>query len=103
MEETPLTPVMALLKPTLDDFMKTYASKDLTDEIRRELAERLDKKLVKLGYDERLVRVLDPQENGDTVVLVFTRDEQDKKDKKFTITTITVRGNVVPEELKQND
>ena len=103
MKETPLTPVMALLKPTLDDFMKTYANKDLTDDIRQELAKRLDTKLVQLGYDERLVRVLEPQDNGDTVVLVFTRDEQDKKDKKFTITTITVRGNVVPEELKQND
>jgi hypothetical protein len=98
-----LTPVMALIKPTLDDFMKSHAKVNMTDELREKLAKTLDKKLVQLGYDERLVRVLEPQANGDTVVLVFTRDEQDKKDKKFTITTITVRGDVTPEELKQND
>jgi len=98
-----LTPVMALIKPTLDDFMKSHADQDITDLIREALAKRLDDKLVQLGYTERLVRILEPQDNGDTVVLIFTRDEQDKKDKKFTITTITVRGKVVPEELRQND
>lgn len=103
MENATLTPVMALLKPTLDDFMKTHAKVEITEELRETLAKILDKKLIQLGYDERLVRVLEPQPNGDTIVLVFTRDEQDKKDKKFTITTITVRGGVVPEELTQND
>lgn len=98
-----LTPVMALIKPTLDDFMKQHASVEFTDNLREQLAKILDVKLVHLGYEERLVRVLEPQANGDTVVLVFTRDEQDKKDQKFTITTITVRGGVVPEELNQND
>jgi hypothetical protein len=98
-----LTPVMALIKPTLDDFMKKHVSVEITDELREQLAKILDTKLVQLGYEERLVRVLEPQANGDTVVLVFTRDEQDKKDKKFTITTITVRGGVIPEELKTND
>lgn len=102
-ESIKLSPVMELIKPTLDDFMKTNAKVEINDALRESLANRLDAKLVQLGYEDRKVRVLEPQPNGDTVVLIFTRPEQDKIEAKFTVTTITIRGGVVPEELREND
>jgi len=94
------TAIMAQLKPTLDAFAKKYAKRDLTDVFRRELAEMLDVALRALGYNDRLIRVVEPQPNGDTTFLVFTRDDRDNADKKFTMTTITIRGRVVPEEIQ---
>lgn len=92
--------IMRQLKPTLDVFSKKYAKNDLTDMTRRELAEMLDTALRAMGYKHRLVRVVEPQPNGDTTFLVFTRDDRDEADKKFTMTTITIRGRVVPEEIQ---
>lgn len=92
--------IMLQLKPTLDAFSKKHSKRDLTDVLRRELAEMLDVALRALGYDNRLVRVVEPQPNGDTTFLVFTRDDQDETDNKFTMTTITIRGRVVPEEIQ---
>ena len=92
--------IMRQLKPTLDAFSKKHAKDDLTDVTRRELAEMLDVALRAMGYINRLVRVVEPQPNGDTTFLVFTRDIKDEADKKFTMTTITIRGRVVPEEIQ---
>lgn len=92
--------VMRQLKPTLDAFMRKHASKDLTDKLRVELAQMIDTALQSLGYKDRLVRLVESQPNGDTPILVFTRDAKDKADSQFTITTITIRGRVVPEEIK---
>jgi hypothetical protein len=92
--------IMAKLKPTLDTFSKKYASRDLDDTLRVELTNLIDLALRAMGYDDRLVRLVEPEPNGDTTVIVCTRDDQDKADSKFAITTITIRGRVVPEEIQ---
>lgn len=91
---------MKQLKPTLDAFSKKYAKLNLTDVSRRELATMLDVALRAMGYTQRLVRVVEPQPNGDTTFLVFTKNDKDEAEQKFTMTTITVRGRVIPEEIQ---
>ena len=88
------------LKPTLDAFMRKHASKDLTEQLRIELVQMIDVALQSLGYKDRLVRLVESRPNGDTPILVFTRTDEQKSKVEFTMTTITVRGRVVPEEIK---
>jgi hypothetical protein len=92
--------VMGQLKPTLDAFMRKHSSKDLTDLMRTELVQMIDVALKSLGYDDRLIRLVEPQPNGDTPILVFVRTKEQKKKNEFIMTTITIRGRVVPEEIK---
>lgn len=94
------TDIMKKLKPSLDAFMKEHIKDDMTNNLRIKLTKLIDTVLVGMGYNDRLVRLVEPEPNGNTTILVFTRDEQDKKDKKFTVTTISVRGKVTPEELQ---
>lgn len=83
------------LKPTIDAFSEKYMFDMLTDDLRTELATSIDQRLTELGYGDRLVRVLEPRNNGDTVILVFIRDE----DKLFRTLSITFRGIAPPKEL----
>lgn len=85
------------IKTIVDTFLNKHNTSILTNELRVELATVIEQQLKRLGYKERLVRVLEPESNGDSVIMVCTRNK--KSESNFKITAITLRGELVPEEL----
>lgn len=92
-------PIELMLKPTIDAFMKEHARHVFTPTLQTELAQILDKLLLKLGFNDRLIRVLEPEKDGSMVILVIIKDPDNTKDVEFSVTAITLR-DVVPEGIK---
>jgi len=89
-----LTPVMEELQPVLDSFLKIHINQPLTDELKEILVHLLDAKLTDAGYTDRLIRVTEALPGEPTMIMVFTRNDNDKAENKITATTISIRDTI---------